>query len=125
VRGVGTFTLGRNPLIFVDGIRVNNDARAGPATGIGRTVNIFNDFNPSDIESIEIIKGPAAATLYGTEASAGVIQIITKRGAEGAPQFDASIRGGIQYIRNPQGRLGRQWTCTDSFAPPCTEESGS
>jgi TonB-dependent SusC/RagA subfamily outer membrane receptor len=125
IRGVGTFTLGRNPLIFVDGVRVNNDARAGPETGIGRTVNIFNDFNPSDIESIEVIKGPGAATLYGTEASAGVIQIITKRGAEGAPQFEASIRQGIQYIRDPQSRLGTQWTCKDRFAPPCSEESGS
>ena len=123
VRGVGTFTLGRNPLIFVDGVRVNNDARAGPETGIGRTVNILSDFNPSDIESIEIIKGPAAATLYGTEASAGVIQIITKRGQEGAPQFEASIRQGTQYIRDPQGRLGEQWTCTDRFAPPCKPAS--
>ena len=125
VRGIGTFTLGRNPLIFVDGIRVNNDGRAGPATGIGRTVNIFNDFNPADIESIEIIKGPAAATLYGTEASAGVIQIITKRGQEGAPQFDMSIRQGLNYIRNPAGRIGTMYTCTDTFSPPCSEESGS
>ena len=127
VRGVGTFSLGRNPLIFVDGIRVNNDARAGPATGTGRTVNVFNDFNPADIESIEIIKGPAAATLYGTEASAGVIQIITKRGQEGDAQFDVSIRQGVNYIRNPSGRLGTQWTCTDSFSPPCAppEEGGT
>ncbi len=125
VRGIGTFTLGRNPLIYVDGIRVNNDARAGPQTGIGRTVNIFNDFNPAEIESIEIIKGPAAATLYGTEASAGVIQIITKRGQEGAPQFDVSIRQGLQYIRNPAGRIGTMYTCNNSFAPPCSEESGN
>ena len=63
VRGVGSFNLGRNPLIYVDGIRVNNDGEAGPRTGGERVVNVFNDFNPADIESIEIIKGPAAATL--------------------------------------------------------------
>ncbi len=122
VRGVGTFNLGRNPLIYVDGIRVNNDGAAGPATGGERVVNVFNDFNPADIESIEIIKGPAAATLYGTEASAGVIQIITKRGQEGDAQFDVSIRQGVNFIRDPQGRTGTQWTCTDAFAPPCSPD---
>ena len=120
VRGVGTFSLGRNPLIYVDGIRVNNDGEAGPRTGGERVVNVFNDFNPADIESIEIIKGPAAATLYGTEASAGVIQIITKRGQEGAAQFDVSIRQGVNYIRNPSARVGTQFTCTTSFSPPCS-----
>ncbi len=120
VRGVGSFNLGRNPLIYVDGIRVNNDGEAGPRTGGERVVNVFNDFNPADIESIEIIKGPAAATLYGTEASAGVIQIITKRGQEGAPQFDVSIRQGVNYIRNPAGRVGTQYTCVTSFSPPCS-----
>ena len=122
VRGIGTFSLGRNPLIYVDGIRVNNDGNAGPATGGERVVNVFNDFNPADIESIEIIKGPAAATLYGTEASAGVIQIITKRGQEGAAQFDLSIRQGVNYIRDPSARVGTQYTCVTSFAPPCSTD---
>ena len=108
VRGVGTFSLGRNPLIYVDGIRVNNDGNAGPTTGGERVVNVFNDFNPADIESIEIIKGPAAATLYGTEASAGVIQIITKRGQEGDAQFDVSIRQGINFLNNPSAMVGTQ-----------------
>ena len=120
IRGVSTFNLGSNPLIYVDGIRVNNSSDAGPQAALssstnsgirgGRT-NVLNDFNPGDIESIEIIKGPAAATLYGTEASAGVIQIITKRGATGAPQFDMAVRGGVNYVRDPAGRLGTKWGC--------------
>ena len=122
VRGVGTFNLGRNPLIYVDGIRVNNDGEAGPETGGGRVGNVFNDFNPADIESIEIIKGPAAATLYGTEASAGVIQIITKRGQEGDAQFNVSIRQGVNYIRDPSARVGTQYTCVSSFSPPCSPD---
>src|SRR6185503_964208 len=102
-----TFNLSRDPLIYVDGVRGSNASDAGPdrrGSSGGRRINVLNDFNPADIESIEIIKGPAAATLYGTEASAGVIQIITKRGQEGSPQFEASIRGGINYLRDPSGR---------------------
>src|SRR5690606_27562453 len=88
IRGNGSFNLARDPLIYVDGVRVDNDSQAGPDVGNGRGGSVLDDFNPEDIESIEIIKGPAAATLYGTEASAGVIQIITKRGAEGEPAFN-------------------------------------
>src|SRR5688500_11680656 len=81
IRGYGSFNRDRaQPLIYVDGVRVNNDPSAGPNMAGGRQGNVLNDFDPDDIESIEIIKGPAAATLYGAEASAGVIQIITKRG---------------------------------------------
>jgi TonB-dependent SusC/RagA subfamily outer membrane receptor len=124
IRGTGSFTLGSNPLIYVDGIRVNNNYRAGPVIGQGRQVNVLNDFNPADIESIEIIKGPAAATLYGTEASAGVVQIITKRGAQGAPLFEASVRQGINFLRDPAGRIGTMWTCRNSALPPCREDTG-
>ncbi|MCH1932683.1 TonB-dependent receptor plug domain-containing protein, partial [Shewanella sp. A25] len=88
----------------------NNEEEAGPALGSGAQVNVLDDFNPEDIESIEIIKGPAAASLYGTEASAGVIQIITKKGREGAPQFNFSIRQGSNFLMNPSGKLGQQWT---------------
>ena len=124
VRGTGSFNLGSNPLIYVDGVRVNNNSQAGPDLGNEREVNVLNDFNPQDIESIEIIKGPAAATPYGTEASAGVIQIITKRGAEGEAQFDASIRMGTNYLRDPASRIGTKWTCQGSFDPPCREGEG-
>jgi TonB-dependent starch-binding outer membrane protein SusC len=62
--------------------------------------------NPEDIESIEVIKGPAAATLYGTEASNGVIQIITKRGRTGRARFDFTTRQGTNWLANPEGRAG-------------------
>jgi TonB-dependent SusC/RagA subfamily outer membrane receptor len=64
----------------------------------------MNDINPDDIESIEIIKGPAAATLYGTEASNGVIQIITKKGTTGAPRWSFATRLGANYLPDPEGR---------------------
>ena len=124
IRGVGSFSLRSDPLIYVDGIRVNNDSQSGPALGSRFSeVNPLNDLNTKDIESVEIIKGPAAATLYGTEASAGVIQIITKRGAEGAAQFDLSVSEGFNYMRNPAKRLGSFWACSDGFRGVCAEGS--
>jgi TonB-dependent SusC/RagA subfamily outer membrane receptor len=89
--------------------------------GDQREVNPLMEINPADIESIEIIKGPAAATLYGTEASAGVIQIITKRGAQGDAQFDMSVRQGINYMRDPAGRLGIRFACTDILNGVCDD----
>ena len=133
VRGVGSFNLSSNPLIYVDGVRVNNSSRAGPTLGTdlgalddesgAGDVNVLDDFNPDDIESIEIIKGPAAATLYGTEASAGVIQIITKRGREGTPEFTLSTRQGFNFMTDPAGRLGDMYACTTRFAPGCPADS--
>jgi TonB-linked SusC/RagA family outer membrane protein len=127
VRGIGSFQLATNPLIYIDGVRVNNSSTAGPAVGDGGgaglgesrgTSNVLDDLNPDDIESIEIIKGPAAATLYGTEASAGVIQIITKQGAEGDAQISASVRQGFNYMPDPAGKLGDQYGCRVSPNPP-------
>jgi TonB-linked SusC/RagA family outer membrane protein len=112
IRGVKSFNLSSDPLIFVDGIRIDNKAERGPSLGDNREVNPLDEINPQDIQSIEIIKGPAAATLYGTEASAGVIQIITKRGSQGDASFDMSVRQGVNYMRDPAGRLGDFWTCT-------------
>jgi TonB-dependent SusC/RagA subfamily outer membrane receptor len=68
-------------------------------------ISRINDFNPDDIESIEIIKGPAAATLYGTEAANGVIHIITKRGMTGAPVWNLSVRQGANWFRDAEGRV--------------------
>ena len=106
IRGVSSVTMGSQPLIYVDGIRVDNQTGGGPNLRDGGQVSSLDDFSPDEIESIEIIKGPAAATLYGTEASAGVIQIITKRGQSGATQFDLSIRQGATWLSDVSGKVG-------------------
>jgi TonB-linked SusC/RagA family outer membrane protein len=108
IRGASSFSLSNEPLVYVDGVRVNNDQTSGPINqGFGsRGISRWNDINPEDIESIEIIKGPAAATLYGTEASNGVIQIITKKGRSGDTRFTASIKQGASWW-NPEDQL---WT---------------
>jgi TonB-dependent SusC/RagA subfamily outer membrane receptor len=111
VRGLSSLSLRQEPLIYVDGVRVNNDQATGPINQAfgSRVISRWNDFAPSEIESIEIIKGPAAATLYGTEASNGVIQIITKRGVEGTARFNLTTRQGANWFANPQGRLWDNW----------------
>jgi TonB-linked SusC/RagA family outer membrane protein len=107
IRGATSLSLTADPLIYVDGVRVDNAQATGPLSqGFGsRSVSRWNDFNPEDIESIEVIKGPAAATLYGTEAANGVIQIITKRGSTGAPTWTASARTGVQRFYDYEDRL--------------------
>jgi TonB-dependent SusC/RagA subfamily outer membrane receptor len=100
--------LGNAPLVYVDGIRINSASESGPNIRGGRMASRMNDIDPEDIESIEIIKGPAAATLYGTEASNGVIQIITKKGSTGAPVIEFSTRQGVNYIDSPADRFW--WT---------------
>ncbi len=87
VRGASSISLSNEPLIYVDGIRI--DTRSTSLTA-GAVVNPLNFLNPDEIESVEIVKGPAAATLYGADATAGVIQIITKRGAAGS-QFRHTV----------------------------------
>jgi TonB-dependent starch-binding outer membrane protein SusC len=82
IRGASSISLSNEPLVYVDGIRIDTKQTAVAA---GAVVNPLNDMDPNEIESVEIVKGPAAATLYGADASAGVIQIITKRGMAGSP----------------------------------------
>ncbi|MGE0552981.1 MAG: SusC/RagA family TonB-linked outer membrane protein [Gemmatimonadales bacterium] len=102
VRGRSSLSLRITPLIYVDGVRVDNTTSCGGSCGpVGSRLN---DFHPDDIEMIEIIKGPAAGTLYGTEASSGVIQILTKRGTPGPTQVRVSTRNGVNFFANPEGR---------------------
>ena len=94
------------PLIYIDGIRVNNRMSGNfgdPA------VSRLDDIDPASIESIEIIKGPAAATQYGTEASNGVIQIITKRGATGPARWNFTMRQGASYFNDASSRLEKNY----------------
>lgn len=101
IRGPASISLSNAPLVFIDGVRVESGARqdVGSFHGLeglgGQTVTALNDLNPDDIASVEIVKGPAAATLYGADASAGVIQIITKKGQLGSHRFSQNV--GIEY----------------------------
>ena len=119
IRGAGSLT-GVRPIVYVDGIRYN-DSELGNfgASGAGATsfstqvTSALSFINPEDIESIEVIKGPAASTLYGAEAAAGVIQIITKKGARGAQRTRWSLK--YEYGRNEMtADLPNNFTTCDS-----------
>jgi TonB-linked SusC/RagA family outer membrane protein len=110
VRSVGSLSLATDPIVYIDGVRMDANTSQGPAQRGGAGASRLNDIDPEDIESIEIIKGPAAATLYGTEASNGVVQIITKRGSNSAPHWDFTTRQGTNWLANPAGRAGTLWS---------------
>ena len=106
LRGTTSVSLTNQPLIFIDGVRTRSDEypRNGIFTGTtqrGANSNSspLNDINPDDIDRIEIVKGAAAATLYGTDAAAGVIQIFTKRGAAGAAKWQARFNSGLSSLQ--------------------------
>lgn len=113
IRGASSIS-GYKPVVFIDGIRYNiDDLGSFPATGAGtaglaqssQVTSALNNLNPNDIESIEVIKGPAAATLYGAEAANGVIQIITKKGTRGQQSMQWNIkaeRGQNEYHYMPE-----------------------
>jgi TonB-dependent SusC/RagA subfamily outer membrane receptor len=109
IRGAGSMGLPNDPIVYIDGVRMDSNPTSGPGQRGGSSISRINDISPEDIESIEIIKGPAAATLYGTEASNGVVQIVTKRGATGAPRLDVTVRTGTNWLQNPAGRQGLSW----------------
>ena len=107
VRGANSLSLSNEPLLIVDGVRVNNDVGnreqaavssantlgTNVATG-GQTVSRLNDINPEDIETIDVIRGPSGVALYGTAAANGVIQITTKRGRAGRTQWTSHFEAG-------------------------------
>ena len=106
IRGRSTISLNQQPLLYVDGVRVTNDVTTGTRSQGGAGIARLNDISPEDIESIEIIKGPAAATIYGTEASNGVIQVITKKGrASDRPRWGLTVRQGSTWFQDPEGRI--------------------
>ena len=101
IRGANSLSLTNEPLLIIDGIRVSNEItqsnNLGGGIGVGgQGSSRFNDINPDDIESIEILKGPAAAALYGTAAASGVIQVRTKRGRPGGARWTTYLEGGTQ-----------------------------
>jgi TonB-linked SusC/RagA family outer membrane protein len=90
IRGLNSATVTNDPLIVVDGTRIENSPGTGQelcCVAYGFRGGRLNDLNPEEIESIAIVKGPSAATLYGTDAANGVILITTKRGQAGRAQW--------------------------------------
>jgi TonB-dependent SusC/RagA subfamily outer membrane receptor len=112
IRGIASFSLNQRPVIYIDGVRI--DSRADEwtsASGIGNKIaccafaggtstDRLNDLNPEDIERVEVLKGAAASTLYGSEATNGVIQIFTKKGKnDSRSAWTVGLTGGFDRLR--------------------------
>lgn len=108
IRGMNSVSLNNEPIWIIDGIRMtSNNASFSTATGNGAGGNTggnnasrVGDLNPEEIENIEVVKGPSAATLYGTDAANGVILVTTKKGRAGAARWSVYGEGGSVYDRN-------------------------
>lgn len=128
LRGPATITGNSTPLYVVDGVVVsdvgipggqNAISRAASAVGVNFStqdvvVNRIADLNPNDIESIEILKGASAASIYGSRAAAGVVVITTKRGRAGGARYTASQRFGYAELSRTLG--SREWTAERAIA---------
>ncbi|MBK6487404.1 MAG: SusC/RagA family TonB-linked outer membrane protein [Gemmatimonadetes bacterium] len=87
IRGTSSLSLTNNPIVVIDGIRVESSTGSSSVSVGGTLPSRLNDLNPEEFESIEVIRGPSAATLYGTDAANGVIVMTTKKGTAGRPQW--------------------------------------
>lgn len=105
IRGIASMSGSNSPLIFIDGIRMDGGNRLGGVGG--QEGSALNDIKIEEIADIEIVKGPAAATLYGADAAAGVINIITKQGRAGS--------GFVQSFTTEYGQANPNFTPLDNW----------
>src|SRR5688572_13496744 len=123
IRGNNTILGGFDPLYVVDGIIYSNavipsgrglaNAAAAQTTEFDAP-NRIADLNPADIASIEVLKGAAASSIYGSKASNGVVVITTTRGQSGAPRFNLTQRVGVfAPLRLMESR---RWTLDSALA---------
>ncbi|PAU94126.1 hypothetical protein CK503_07895 [Aliifodinibius salipaludis] len=98
LRGTGTLLGSASPLYIVDGVIVNNDSPELVDVG-GTSTNRLADLNPEDIDRIEVVKGAAAAALYGSRANNGVVQIFTKQGKSGTPSITIKSTVNVDKVR--------------------------
>lgn len=114
IRGASSISLSNAPIYYVDGVRyASNSTESGTDTEF----SLLNSLNPEEIASMEIVKGPSAATLYGTDAANGVILITTKRGTSGATRWDVHAEYGIVDDRTDYQDMYANW----GHAPGSTE----
>ena len=117
IRGSASLCQSNEPIVYIDGVRVNNGRWL--TFNPGGSPSRLDDINPDTIERVEILKGAAAATLYGSEASNGVIQIFTKRGAVGPPRFMFQTQHAAivyPFVIDPNAGFARSRAQADTMA---------
>jgi len=137
LRGEGSLTGNNNALIVVDGVPIDNSAsRSGDPnnrnfnlaqSGYADFGNRFNDMNPVDIESITVLKGPSATSLYGSRGASGVLLITTKKGSGKDGTFDVGINSSfsaeqVYVLMQRQDKYGQGYYLP--FSPIPGRDSG-
>ena len=118
LRGTNSVNGRNRPLIYIDGVRMPTGTLEDATGEAYEHATFLGSIREEDIDRIEVIKGPAASSLYGTDASAGVIQIFTKRGAPGAPRWTMNVNQAIQRI----GHVGPEVDPTGLRVNDCTRQ---
>lgn len=111
VRGGNSLSFGNDPLYVIDGfITYNNNNYTNTGASNGTAVNALSTINPSDIESIEILKDASATAIYGSRGANGVVLITTRRGKKGTNNVNYSTFVGTQKVANKLKLLnGGEW----------------
>lgn len=118
LRGTNSVNGRNRPLIYVDGVRMPTGTLEDASGEAQEHATFLGSIREEDIDRIEIIKGPAASSLYGTDASAGVIQIFTKKGSPGAPRWTMNMQQGLQRV----GHVGPSIDPTGLRVNDCTRQ---
>jgi TonB-linked SusC/RagA family outer membrane protein len=120
IRGSNSVSLSNEPLYYIDGVRMDATPDGYAYNIGGQSTSRINDLNPDDIENIEIVKGPSAATLYGIQAANGVVLITTKRGAAGKARWNMFTEQGV--VTDPNTYRTNYFGRSDdpNFDPFCT-----
>jgi TonB-linked SusC/RagA family outer membrane protein len=135
IRGTNSLSLNNDPIYIIDGIRMEA-SNSSSSIGIGGAIpSRVGDIDPEQIATIEVVKGPSAATLYGTDAANGVIVITTKRGRPGRPKWNVYVERGALKDKNtyptaytlwghtPNTTAARQCTLQQVSAATCVKDS--
>ena len=114
LRSASTVNGSSDPLYIIDGVIVNNNSTN--VLNVNSVVqNRLSDISPNDIDRIEVIKGAAAAAIYGSRASNGVVQIFTKKGKSGKPVITVSSSVNFNSLRKKRdfNQVPLDWTSSD------------
>jgi TonB-linked SusC/RagA family outer membrane protein len=110
IRGTNSLSLNNEPIYVVDGIRIVSQNRSSSVCDVGcAPPSRVNDLSPDEIESIDVVKGPSASALYGTDAANGVIAITTKRGTAGKTRWHVYAEQGAITDNNTYPDAYRGW----------------
>ena len=128
IRGSNSVSLSNEPVLVVDGVRVENGAQSSSVGVGGQQPSRLNDISPQDLESVQVASGPAAGVLYGTDAANGAILMRTRRGQPGATRWTVSAESGVLndygvYPANYTGLTALDSACslTRVAAGTCTQ----